>query len=564
MHFRTFLLVAVSALGLTHCNKAPVAATDGSAPGVVLVTEGVSPHFQKVTSHLELGGASFSYAEEGEIFTLLGKMMDEVVKSMPEKEKAKMPAGFSFKKVFGLIGLDAIKASGLSSRKTAEGFNHQRSFVYIPEGRKGLLTLSGGPAEPLLVSTLAAKGTDLAIEFPLHLKDWTAQAWPVITELAPPEERAMFEAMASAPQPPLGISYKEMAEKLSVRIALLATFMPEQSIAAPGAPVSFPGVNAAIVIDKLGWLKDALKQQVLPMVQQPGAPMEVTTVNGVTTVRFNSPMGPPPMDFQPAFQLDEAADRLIIATRPGYLDVLVGSGDRLKNEPEFAAVWKGMPTDANGCLFVSKRFMATLIKGVKEGVSAKGGADDTATVMSVLDLVAKHASSAQAVAYANLPDGILSVSNTTLPAASPTSISSITTLAVLSSLGASAFTSVQQTANQGKLFSQGREVLTAIKAHAAKNDGKYPAELGELVISNSLDNPDILSVSENGGLGGDASWLYDATLTLESPGISIVLASPFTTKGPGGKISRVVIRNDGRAETITEEDFQRTKDFNLQ
>lgn len=557
MHSRPLAILALSALGLTHCNKAPAAKDAGGSAGIALITEGVSPHFQAVASKLEIGGASFTYAEEGEILDLLGSVFEEMLKGLPEAEAAKVPAGFSFKKVFGLVGLDSIKATGMSSRKVPGGPNHQRSFVYTPEGRKGLLSLTGGAAEPLLLTALAAKDTDLAVEFPLHLKDWAAEAWPVLIELAPKEERAAIEAMAATPQPPLGISYKEMAEKLSVRIALIATLMPEQSMGAPGTAVTFPGMNAAIVIDKLGWLKEALKQQLLPMLQQPDAPVEVVMTEGVVTARFRAPMGPAPMDFQPVFQLDEKADRLIIASRPGYLDALLGKEPRLTDQPEFASAWKGLPKEGNGGLFLSKRFMDTFIKAMKEGVPKSGDATDSAAALSVINLIAKHASAPQAVAFANLPDGILTVSNTSLPTASPASFSSITTVAVLSSLAVPAFTSVKKQADQTKALSNGRQVLLAVKMYSAEHDSNYPAELSELVSGGQLAQPELLMVGNE-----KQPWLYDRTLTDTSPGISIVLAAPFTVKS-GSRETRVVIRNDGRAEAIPEEDFQRTKDFNL-
>ncbi|MGV3661077.1 MAG: hypothetical protein ACO1TE_12895 [Prosthecobacter sp.] len=565
---RIHCLLLPAVLGLAQCNKSAVSEAGAAAstvPGLALVKEGVSPHFHAVASKLEVGGSSFSYAEEGEIMSLLGSLVEEVMKSMPEAEKAKLPPNFSFKKVFGLVGLDSIKASGMSSRKLPNGLNHQRSFVYTPEGRQGLLTLSGGPAEPLLVPLLAAKDTDLAFEFPIHLKDWFAQAWPLVMEYAPTEQRQMIEAMASAPQPALGISYREMAEKLSLRLAVIATLMPEQSMPLPGAagtPMSFPGVNAAIVIDKLSWLRDLLKQQMLPMLMQKDGPFEMTSTGKVTAGHFRGPMGPPPMDFQPAFHLDDEADRLIIATRPGYLATLLAKEDRLHTQPEFAKVWGMLPNQGNGCVFISQRLMETVVDGVKTAVAATGSAEDSATALGIIELLGKYARSPQAMVFANLPDGIFTASTTSLPTASPASISSMTTMAMLSGLAAPMMSSIQQQGVQMKGTSDGLTVLTALKLHAANNGGKYPEELAQLVSGGALEKPELLMPAGDPG-AEPALWLYDNSLTPDSPGISIVLAAPFT-KVSGGKETRLVIRNDGRVENIAEADFQRTKDYNLQ
>lgn len=566
MHLRILPIIAL--LGLVQCNKTAAPEKAETAPGLTLVTEGSSPHFQTVASKLDVGGASFTYAEEENMMGLLGGFFEQIFKNMPEKEKAQLPPNFSFKKLMNMTGLDSIKASGTSSRKVSEGMNHHRSFAYTPEGRKGFLTLTGGPAEPLLAPALAPQDTDLALEFPLHLKDLVAEAWPVILESAPKEQRAMLEAMASAPQPALGMSYREMAEKLSVRLALFATMMPEQSLSAPGAAVSFPGVNAAIVIDKLGWIKDVLKAQVLPMLQAPGTPVEVQEVNGALVGRFRGPMGPPPMDFQPVFMLDATGDRLIIATRPGYYDAVMAKEAKLSSQPDFARVWKGMPAEGNGCLFLSKRLMTTVIDAIKaEGAASvvKATGKDKASsemALSLINMLSSHARYPQAFCYANQPEGVLSVSNSSVPTMNPGSLSSITTLAVLSSLAVPAFSKVQQNGAQMKTLSNGRQVLLALKTYAAANGGKYPAKLQDLIDSGALTKPELLTVASGPG-AEPKPWLYDSTLTPQSPAITIVLAAPEVTKGSGGKETRVVIRNDGRAEALPEEDFQRVKDYYL-
>ncbi len=566
MHLRILPLLAL--LGLAQCNRSAAPAAVEASPGLTLVTEGGSPHFLAVASKLDVGGASFTYAEEENVMGLLGGFFEEIFKNMPEKEKAQLPPNFSFKKMMNITGLDSIKATGTSSRKVAVGMNHHRSFAYTPEGRKGLLSLTGGPAEPLLAPALAPQDTDLALEFPLHLKDLVAEAWPAILESAPKEQRAMLEAMASAPQPMLGMSYRELAEKLSVRVALFATMMPEQSMSAPGAAVSLPGVNAAIVIDKLGWIKDVLKSQVLPMLQSPGSPVEVQEVNGAIVGRFSGPMGPPPMDFQPAFLFDEAGGRLIIATRPGYYDAVMAKGEKLGTQPDFARVWEGMPAEGNGCLFLSKRLMVAVIDAIKaEGTASAAKAtgkdkESNEMAMTLINMISSHARYPQAFCSANQPDGILSVSNSSIPTMNPGSFSSITTLAVLSSLAVPAFASVQQRGAQVKTLSDGRQVLIALKTHAAGNGGKYPKKLQELIDSGALTKPELLTVAS--GPGAELKpWLYDSTLTPQSAGITIVLAAPEVTQGSGGKETRVVIRNDGRAEALPEEDFQRVKDYYL-
>lgn len=556
MKSRLVLLIAL-VLGLAHCNKSPSSPGVGST-GLDVVSEGKSPHFLAVASHLEVGGASFTYSEEEGTIKILTGLLDELIQGLPAEESAKLPTGLTARKVFGLLGLESLKASGTSSRDLGNGVTHNRSFAYTPSGRRGLLSLTGGSATPFLTRELAPLGTDLAVEFPLHLSE-IATEWSAIVGLLPVEQRPMIEGIYAQKVPPLGMSFLEMAEKMDLRVAIIATLNPDQPIALPGSPLTFPSVDAAIVIDRLGWVKESLEQQFMPMLMAPGGPIEATDADGIVNGRFRAPMMPAPMDFQPAFLLDEKADRLVIATRPAYLAALLvkeGHG-KLVTAPEFEAAWTGMPLEGNGCVYASGRFVQTYVNLLKQGVAMTAVTDPSGAAMGekLIEVLAKYVHGPQASCWANLPDGILSVGNVSIPTISPSSISSITAVAVAASLAVPSFAAVQNQAVKAKSLSSGKQVLAGLQQYAADHGGKYPAELNVLLTEGIL--PDETFLTYEG-----APWLYDATLTSASPGISIVLAAA----APGGKPEepeRLVVRNDGRIGFISEEDFQRAKDYNL-
>ncbi len=73
----------------------PAAAADGSAASagsVTLVGDGASASFRAVTSHLELGARSFEYSETGGV-KMLVSFLDEIIKSLPERERKDFPRG---------------------------------------------------------------------------------------------------------------------------------------------------------------------------------------------------------------------------------------------------------------------------------------------------------------------------------------------------------------------------------------------------------------------------------------------------------------------------------------
>lgn len=232
--------LALASLAFTQCDKPAADTPAGSttttpaskpaAPGnsVALVGEGASASFRTVTSHLDLGARSFEYSEAGGVKMLVG-LLDEIFKALPERDRKDFPPGFTFEKLFQLLGLDSIAATGASSRARGDGSFHSRSFAHTPQGRKGLLTLSGGPAAKLMLLDLAPKDTDLALEFPINLKDIARDTLPGILAMIPPKERATFEQEMAKPLAPLTLSGKQMLEKLDARIGIYLRLDPSQN-----------------------------------------------------------------------------------------------------------------------------------------------------------------------------------------------------------------------------------------------------------------------------------------------------------------------------------------------
>lgn len=553
------LPITLAALLLTQCNKQDAAPAGAAGPSVPVISEGASPHFQKVASQLEVGGASFIYNEEGATMELIASFAQGALDSMPPAERAKIPESVTVRRVISLLGLDSLKASGTSSRTLAGGGAHTRSFAYAPQGRKGLLSLTGGPSAKLLTQEFAVQGCDLALEFPLHLKTLATESWPQVLAMLPPELKPMIEAMAEAPQPPLNKSYRELASTLDLRIAILATVMPDKPIMLPGTPMPLPGIEAAIIIDRLGWVKDVLKQMALPMLSNPGGPFEVQDNGGVITAKFRQAMGPAPMDFQPVIQLDTNADRLIIVTRPAYLVALLSKEGKLASQPEFQEAWKGLPEQGNGAIYLSKRFLDTALKMMKEGAKEAKPSDADA-VKFIVSFMERFTNTPFAIAYANTEDGILAAANSSLPSFNPGPLTTVTAVSILASLAVPSYNSVQRQGIQIKMVSSGKQLAIGLKRFAIENNGKYPASIEELAAAGIITDSSLLQYSYPGKT--PQPWMYDKTLTDSSPGNFILLAAPEPVK-VGSSEERLVVRNDGSAEFIPEEQFQRLKDYNL-
>lgn len=571
MQFNRFLLTGYS-LGLiflAQCNKndvpatsdsvvtpaAAVASANTSAGSVPLVKEGLSPAFRSVTSHLDLGGCSFSYAEVNP-GSSWASMLDSILSVVPESERKDFPPGFSFGKIFNVLGLDSVTAVGSSARQRSDGTFHSRAIAYAPSGRIGLLSLTGGPATKLLLLEMAPKETDLGIELSLDIKDFMRDSWPKLLSLVPSEERAKMEAEASQPIPPLGLSTKQILEKIDIRLGLFIQVDPSQNVRLSPTSPPIPGMDGILVIDHLGWLIEALKPQFMPMLKDPSAPVEVTDADGVLTIRAKGPLSVAPLDYQPVVRYDAKADRILIATRPAAFDTALSGKGKFTQRTDYAEIWRDLPTEGNDCIFVSKKYLQLIGDNLASLPSLQGSgasAADTAIIGKIVEWAKPLLGRSQAVVLANQADGITTASNMTI-AFNPTNMTGISTLAIMASLAVPAFNKVQEKGTQTKEMSSARQVVLALRLYASTHGGKYPEKLDELRTSDSLTDPKILMFNDP-TTHTPTPWFYNSSLTESSPATEPLLISPSAFSG--GK--RIAAFNDGSVRIITEAEFEAIK-----
>lgn len=545
--------LTLASLIVAGCNKKPEAVlnavTAPAVPSIPLIQEGGSKHFMGVASHLELGGASFNYADQGDLIIAIAGLLDEAMKNVPADQRKDLPQGLSFVNLFKDLGLDNVKAAGSSSRKTADGQYVSRSFAYMPEGRKGLTHLAGGPAEPLLLLQTAPAGTDLSLELPLHLKKLTQESLPKILALMPADKRAEAEAELDKPQPPLGLTARQMLEKLDARLALHLQVHPDQQLPLPGAEFPLPGADVMLVAERLGWLLEPVKQQFLPMLGNAGAPVEVKDENGILTVTLRQPAGPPPMDFQPVLRYDSKADRLLVASRPSFMKAALEGKGLISEDADFQKAWKDLPKEGNASFYFSPRFLKTAADMARQSasVSNEGGLNKEAMV-KVLDFIAPYLKHGQAICLANLPDGSLGVSHLAIPLTDTSSLAAISTVSILASLAVPTFNVIGQKAKEQKISAQGRELHLALMAYAGEHNGTFPPTLDDAPGGTDLQFKE----------GGTTQWLYNANLTSDAAGSSVLLA---TGPLPGNK--RCIVRLDGSTEVVSEIKFETLKEEGL-
>ena len=512
-----------------------------------VIADGLSPSFRAVVSHLELGGCFFNYTEAGGT-PFLVTLFDEMLKVAPESERKQFPAGLSFSGIYSMLGLDGLEAVGSSSRQRADGAFHSRTFSYIPKGRTGLLGLAGGPAEKLLLNDFAPKDTDFAIEFPIHLKGVAAAAMPTVLKMLTPAEQLKMGRQMMEPLPGIGVSAKELFEKLDTRVGLFVRLDPAHKTKLDPDMPEFPMADAVVVVERVGWLlREVLPKLINEIERDPS--VKVTKDGPYLTIMSAQPMGQPPMDFQPVVRIDAKADRIVAASRVSLLEKVLAGTDRIGDGDDFKAAWRDLPESGNAALYASSRLLQTFSGLVEAAAQSEAGKtpSTTAAIQRIFELAKPILSHPQAVVVANEPDGILVASNASIAMGS-SSLPMISGVAMLSGFALPVFAEAQI---KGRLTSdliKVKQMTVALKMYASDHGGKYPETLAELVKGKYADESVIEfsdPVSEQ-----RIPWIYNNKVVESSPDNTILLAVPASRKG-----SRAAAFKDLSARIITDDEF---------
>ncbi len=486
-------VAACAALGLSlalaGCNKGKAKADESGVRSLVTGDEG-SDHFAAVAGHLDLGGTMFGYMDvDGDVEKIAG-FLQEILDTAKQQAGADMPPqlrGLNLGDVVSELGLDGIEAMGLSSFKKGELY-HNRAYVHIPKGRKGLLKVIGGDAGPFLGTKLAPKDSDLIVEYTLNIKAGYDLVAAMVTRFGGPDVAGEFAQGVSQQIPPIGVTFAELFGKLDTRLTMVGRIHPDKPLKIPDAPMQIPSFDAVIALDDVGWLYEritgALKEQMPP--EQVGEYF----IKGDGFERIQLPPVPAPemVLATPVIHHDIANKRVYAASSAAFLDECLSGKSSVTDSDDFKAAMKGLPEEGNMMSFVTARFMTEYRKLIEGMVNAGPvGAAETAIVSTLLGAVMPDLEKSQASVVANLPEGILMASN------AATSFKEATLTSVLAFLGAGStaiFTVREAESHASDVEIRAIELEDAIQAREAIE--RPPAEPDDASVSPPVETTDPL------------------------------------------------------------------------
>ena len=178
--------------------------------------------FETVAKQLDLGGVLYGYVSVDGDLSAIGayvkSFMDGMRPLASDVPQVDVPA------ILKVSGLDAISAVGFSSKSVEGGFRN-KSYLYTPEGRRGLLRMLGGKSKPFDVVKLAPAGSDFVFEQDLNLKVvYESIQEALVAGMG--EQGALFKAMMDGAvnqplPPPIPFTMKKVLSDLDTQISVI-------------------------------------------------------------------------------------------------------------------------------------------------------------------------------------------------------------------------------------------------------------------------------------------------------------------------------------------------------
>lgn len=462
---------------LAACSRKPETGATAKPASVQLVPEGErSRHFDAVNGRLELGGTLYAYADvDGDALAFAGNVQALVRQIAMAQPKAAAFAKQDFKALFTEIGLNDVKAIGLSSVREAGGTFRNRAFLYTPEGRHGIFAVFGGQPGRFVGARLAPPDTDFYGEHEFDVTALYDTVKSVIAKVNGPDAAAGFEEQVKKVGAKAMFSLLDLIEGLNGRVTIIIRLDPVRNVAVSGAnPVNVPAFSALVMVDGIG-----------PVVERALAARTADLeASQEGTRRLFTYKGTPPVEGL-RYVLAVDGKTLYAASSAEFLRECIQRKEGLDTTPSFSSALAALGPEGNGLTWISPRFISRLrdLGAINSQVNPQ-----VRRVFDNFALNLPEVSQPLLSVRTNLPDGILIRSswNRSLKAdIAMFTIYNPVTVGLLAAMAIPAFEKVRANSQTLAVYNNLRMLSAAADQYYLEN-GVSSTDFGSLVGPNRL------------------------------------------------------------------------------
>jgi hypothetical protein len=347
---------------------APAGAT-GGAPTAAPGARGPNERFYAIQQVLDSGGSFYLYADTKDVLKQYVTNLQTILGNPDLPPQVAMGAVMA-NQAIDRLGLYGIQDVGVSTVPDGD-LNRTKIFVSSPEGRsKGFLAIMGGDPHPIKLLDRVPADTELFFSADMDAQAAWALVRQIVTDVGGAAAMAQVDQGLAQFKAESGIDLATIVPALGGEIAIVGAQNPAEKLSLPGAANGATvGVDSPRFALMVRVTKDDLYQGLKQaLVKQGAAAAGAEATEG--KLRYIPIIAKPNPVWPTTPVLATDGEYVYFATHLDYMKTLAaGAGPGLRTSEEFKQLSTGLPTEANGCTFVSKR----LEKAVLDALQAAAG-----------------------------------------------------------------------------------------------------------------------------------------------------------------------------------------------
>ena len=247
--------------------------------------------------------------------------------------------------LFEDMGLNDVKAVGISSVREKDGLYRNRAFIYTPGGRHGFLAAFGGAPGPFSGARLAPTDADFYSECEFDVAAAFDTVRKVVAKAGGPDAAAALDKQVKASGAEDGFSMLDVIRGLKGRGVAIVRFDPEKTFAVSGPmPINIPAFTMLVRIDGIGPAAEgALKK---------AATFNESLQGSLHIFSLKKPLPVPGL--QPVLAVD--GNVFFIATSSDFLQECLNRSSGLDANPDFVRGMAALGPEGNGVTWITPRF----------------------------------------------------------------------------------------------------------------------------------------------------------------------------------------------------------------
>ncbi len=422
-----------------------------------------SAHLPASLAHLDFGGEVFAYYDvDGELEGLTESFagLYGMIRAASQGSGQQMPeiSKGTLAEALRILGLFDPKALGQSSVKLADGRYLNKTFLYTPKGRTGLLRAVGGEAHAFESLSMAPANTQLIVEMDLDgqavLETLKSLALSIGGRATLDQLEAALnqpnKAIAGTPTPQRIISALKTHVTVIVAADIAKTFKPD-----PSGP-DLPTPHSIVLVDGLA----SLLHPVLKNATQ--HPRDGDTVTETET-RFTVESQPlnKTSPIAPIVDLDLKGGQVRLATSRAFLESTLAKTGGFAQTEAYKSLSAHLPKTGNTLVCMNLTALPSLLDEVEKTLPA-GQKKEAGIVLAY----ARGLTAPSMTTLSNLPEGILITSNSPFSHKNQLmGAGSVVAVGLVSAMAIPAFTRVRNESLRVTVINDGRQIGSAAQQY---------------------------------------------------------------------------------------------------